>query len=59
MNTVTETIAKAQLVIKATNMPFATIWKVGKSYSFNFENVQIGYSVKEYGVKRTVIAIIK
>jgi len=59
MTTVTETIAKARQVIKSTNMPFATIWKVGKSYSFNFENFQIGYSVKEYGVKRTVIAVIK
>ena len=59
MNTILETIAKAKEVMTNNNLQFATIWKVGKSYSFNFENKNIGFQVIEYGVKRKVIAVIK
>jgi len=38
-------------------MPFVTVWKIGKLYGFNFEKYPVGYSVKEYGVKRTVVAV--
>ncbi len=58
MENLNETIIKAKKVMMANNMPFVTIWKTNKSYGFNFENKQKGFSFKEYGVKRTVVDII-
>jgi hypothetical protein len=58
MTTLNETIADAQKVMIANNLTFATIWKTGKSYGFNFDKQEVGYSVKEYGVKRTVVSVI-
>ncbi len=58
MTTLNETIAEAQKVMIANNLTFATIWKTGKSYGFNFDKQSVGYSVKEYGVKRTVVSVI-
>ena len=58
MNTLEAAIAKAVQVKISNNMPFATIWKVGKMYNFNFENYPVGYSIKEFGVKRTVLHVI-
>ena len=57
MENLQETIEKAKKVMLATNMPFVTVWKTGKLYGFNFEKYPVGYSVKEYGVKRTVVAV--
>lgn len=59
MTTISETITKAKEVMMNNKMSFVTIWKVGKSFSFNFENKNVGFEVVEYGVKRKVIAIIK
>jgi hypothetical protein len=42
----------------ANNLTFATIWKTGKSYGFNFEKQAVGFTKKEYGVKRTVVATV-
>ena len=58
MTTIQEAIEDAKKAMAANNLDFATIWKTGKSYGFNFDKKEIGYSVKEYGVKRTVVAII-
>ncbi len=58
METLQEAISSAIRVKEANKMDFATIWKVGKSFSFNFENKNVGYSITEYGVKRTVLAIV-
>lgn len=58
MTTLQEAIADAKKVKVSNNMEFATIWKTGKSFGFNFEKKEVGYSVKEFGVKRTVIAIV-
>lgn len=58
MTTLQEAIADAIKVKEANKMPFATIWKTGKSYGFNFDKKEIGFSTKEYGVKRTVVAIV-
>lgn len=55
MTTLIEAIADAKKVMKANNLLNATIWKTGKSYGFNFENKEIGYSYKEFGVKRKVV----
>ena len=58
MTTLNEAITDANKVKATNNMEFATIWLTGKSYGFNFDKKEVGYSVKEYGVKRTVIAIV-
>lgn len=58
MTTLNEAIADAKKVMTANNLPFATIWKTGKSYGFNFEKKEVGFSSKEYGVKRTVVQVI-
>lgn len=58
MTTLQQATTDAIRVMKANNMPFVTIWKTGKSYGFNFEKKEIGFSVKEYGVKRIVINIV-
>jgi hypothetical protein len=58
MTTLNEAIADAKKVIIANNLPFATIWKTGKTYGFNFEKKEVGFTSKEYGVKRTVIQIV-
>lgn len=45
----------------ACNMPFVTIWAYGKrkkSFGFNFESKPVGYTVEEFGVKRTVLQVI-
>jgi hypothetical protein len=43
----------------ANNLTFATILKTGKSYGFNFEKKELGFSTKENGVKRTVVSICR
>jgi hypothetical protein len=58
MTTLIETITSAKKVMTSNNLPFATIWKTGKSYGFNFDKKDVGYSVNEYGVKRVVIKVI-
>ena len=58
MTTLNEAITEAKKVMEANNLKFATIWKTGKSYGFNFEKQTLGFNTKEYGVKRTVVAII-
>lgn len=58
MTTLQEVIADAKKVKTANNMEVATIWKTGKSYGFNFEKREVGYKSIEFGVKRTVIAVI-
>lgn len=58
MTTLNEAITGAKKVMTANNLPFATIWKTGKSYGFNFEKQSVGFSIKEYGVKRTVVQVI-
>ena len=58
MATLIEAIADAKKIMEAKNLPFATIWKTGKSYGFNFEKKDVGYSVKECGVTRKVVAVI-
>jgi len=58
MTTLNEAITDAKKIMIANNLTFATIWKTGKSYGFNFEKQIIGFTTKEYGVKRTVITII-
>lgn len=59
MKTKQQAIEAAKEIMNRNNMSFATIWKISNVYGFNFENFQIGYSVKEYGIKRTVIEIVK
>ena len=58
MTTLNETITDAKKVMTANNLLFATIWKTGKSFGFNFDKKEVGHSVKEYGVKRTVVALV-
>ena len=58
MTTLIEAIADAKRVMTANNLTFATIWKTGKSYGFNFEKQAVGFTTKEYGIKRTVVAIV-
>ena len=58
MTTLIEAIAGAKKVMTANNLTFATIWKASKSYGFNFEKQVVGFTTKEYGVKRTVVAIV-
>lgn len=58
MTTLNEAITDAKKVIVANNLTFATIWKTGKSYGFNFEKQELGFTTKEYGVKRTVVEVI-
>lgn len=59
MTTLIEAIADAKKVMAANNLTFATIWKTGKSYGFNFEKQELGFTTKEYGVKRTVVATVR
>lgn len=58
MSTLQEAIADAKIIKKRNNMPFATIWLTGKNYGFNFEQKEVGFSVKEFGVKRIVVAVV-
>lgn len=58
MATLIEAIADAKKIMTANNLSFATIWKTGKSYGFNFEKQNLGFSKKEYGVKRTVVLVL-
>jgi len=58
MTTLNEAITDAKKVMVANNLTFATIWKTGKSYGFNFEKQVVGFTIKEYGVKRTVVATV-
>ena len=39
-------------------MDFVTIWKTRKLFGFNFDKKEIGFSVKEFGVKRTVVSVL-
>jgi membrane carboxypeptidase/penicillin-binding protein PbpC len=58
MTTLNEAITEAKKVMAANNLTFATIWKTGKSYGFNFDKQTVGFTTKEYGVKRTVVSVI-
>ncbi len=61
MENLTETIEVAKEIMIRNNMPFVTIWAYGKrkkSFAFNFESKPVGYTVEEYGVKRTVLQVI-
>jgi hypothetical protein len=58
INKLNETIETAKKIMNSSNLPFATIWKTGKSYGFNFDKKEVGYICIEYGVKRTVVAVI-
>jgi hypothetical protein len=62
MENLTQAIESAKKVMTANGLDFATIWetKTRKSvnYGFNFDKKEIGFSVKEYGVRRTVVNII-
>ena len=58
MTTLNEAIATAKKVMTANDLPFATIWKTGKSYGFNFDKQEIGFKTSDSGVKRTVVDII-
>lgn len=58
MTNLQEVIADAKKVMKANNMNFATIWKTGKSFGFNFDKKEVGYSEKDCGVKRTVVEVV-
>jgi hypothetical protein len=53
------TIIDARKIMKKHNLPFATIWKIGESYGFNFENKPIGHIEKQDGIEMTVINIIR
>lgn len=53
-----ETIKDAKKIMTANNLPFATIWKTGKLYGFNFEKKEVGFIENQYGVKREVVSII-
>jgi hypothetical protein len=63
MKTLNESISGAKKIMKRHNLPFATIWETSSRkttiYGFNFENVEVGFSEKKDGVKRTAIQIIK
>jgi hypothetical protein len=54
-----EEIFAATKKLKSSDLPFATIWKTGKLYGFNFDEKPLGYSIKEYGIRRTVVAILR
>jgi len=58
MTTLNESITDAKKIMTANNLPFATIWKTGKSYGFNFEKQAIGFTTTQCGVKRTVVATV-
>lgn len=58
METLEQAIESAKKVIANNNLQFATIWKTGKSFGFNFDKKDVGYSFKECGIKRTVVQII-
>ena len=58
MTTLNEAITDAKKVMTANNLTFATIWKTGKSYGFKFGKQAVGFTKKEYGVKRTVVATV-
>lgn len=58
MTTLNEAIEDAKKVMKANNLAFATIWKTGKSYGFNFEKKEVGFISKEYGVTRKVVEVV-
>lgn len=58
MTILNEAITDAKKIMTLHNLTFATIWKTGKSYGFNFEKKEIGFSSKEYGIKRIVVDII-
>ena len=57
MTNLNETIARAIQIKEQNNINFVTIWKTGKLFGFNFDNKPIGFTTKEYGIKRTVIGI--
>jgi len=58
MTTFNEAITDAKKIKAANKMEFATVWKTGKLFGVNFDKKEVGYSVKDGGVKRTVIAIV-
>jgi hypothetical protein len=58
MTTLNEAITTAKKVMTSNDLPFATIWKTGKSYGFNFDKKEIGFKTSDSGVNRTVVDII-
>lgn len=58
MTTLQEAIADAKKFKASNSMEFATVWKTGKLFGFNFDKKEVGYTTKEFGVKRTVIAVV-
>lgn len=52
----------ARRIMNANVLPYATIWETKTSkttaYGFNFENKPVGFTTKEGGVVRTVVAKI-
>ncbi len=60
MENLTEAIEVAKEIMNRSNMPFVTIWAYGKrkkSFGFNFESKPVGYTIEEYGVRRTVLHV--
>lgn len=58
MENLQEVKIEALKVKKSNNMDFVTIWKTGKLFGFNFDKKEIGFFVKEFGVKRTVVSVL-
>lgn len=56
-NELNETIKEGIKIKKFHNLSFVTIWKVGRGFSFNFDKQEVGFSTKEFGVKRTVVGV--
>jgi hypothetical protein len=59
MKELKESISEAIKVMNANKLPFATIWKTGNAYGFNFDKKPLGFSHIENGVTREVIYIVK
>lgn len=58
METLQQAIKSAKKVMASNKLPFATIWRTGKSFGFNFDKKDVGYSFEDCGIKRTVVQII-
>jgi hypothetical protein len=60
MTTLNQAIEQATEKLNSNSeLTFVTIWKTGKSYGFNFENVSIGYSERDNGVTRKAVKRIE
>lgn len=45
-------------IMRAYKIPYATIWKTGNMYGFNFDNKPVGFTIVDCGVKREVVEIV-